>query len=141
MNRELHAKHLLLSDHCQVLVRCFPHRDVLDLGTIAAIAHRFLRLTPQRTHALGELGDDIGHAQQVLPGLIELALGSLLLGLELGDSGGLFDDRATVLGARRNDLANPTLLDDRVSLGANAGSEEEIGDIAQPAWRAVDEIR
>jgi hypothetical protein len=78
--------------------------------------------------------------RRVLPGLLELLLGRLFLGLELGDAGRLLDDRAAVGGTRRHDLADAALLDDRVRLGADAGAEEEVGHVAQPARLLVDEV-
>ena len=43
-------------------------------------------------------------------------------------------------GRALHDLADPALLDDRVGLRADAGAEEEVGDVAQPARRLVDEV-
>ena len=43
-------------------------------------------------------------------------------------------------GRELHDLADAALLDDRVGLGADAGAEEEVGDVAQPARRLVDEV-
>ena len=43
-------------------------------------------------------------------------------------------------GRELHDLADPALLDDRVGLGADAGAEEEVGDVAQAARRLVDEV-
>jgi hypothetical protein len=107
---------------------------------VLAVALGLLRLPPQRAHPLVELADDVRDAHQVLPRLVELLLGRLLLGLELRDAGRLLDDRAAVLRARAHDLADPALLDDGVRLGPDAGPEEEVGDIAEPARRLVDEV-
>src|SRR6185369_11106857 len=67
-------------------------------------------------------------------------LGGLLLRLELRDARRFLDDRAAILRTRADDLADAALLDDRVRLRADAGTEEEVGDVAQAARRLVDEV-
>ena len=64
----------------------------------------------------------------------------LLALLVLGDAGGLFDEQAAVFRARADDQADPALLDDRVRLGADAGAEEELGDVLQADLRLVDQV-
>ena len=72
--------------------------------------------------------------------MLHLPLGLLLPALVLGDAGGLLDEHAAVLGARRDDEADLALLDDRVGLGADAGAEEEVGDVLQADLRLVDQV-
>jgi hypothetical protein len=76
----------------------------------------------------------------VLAGGLHPALGQLLLGLVLGDAGRLVDQRAPVLGPRRDDEADAPLLDDGVGLRAHAGAEEEVDDVAQAADHAAEEV-
>src|SRR5207302_9642065 len=64
----------------------------------------------------------------------------MLAPLEASEPSGLLDELATLFGARREDLLDPTLADDRV----HRSSEPEIGeelDEVDPAHRcAVDDV-
>jgi hypothetical protein len=131
---------LVLGQELEPAVRRRPQLDVAHLGLVAAVALRLLRLPPERAEPLLQLRHDVGHPEQILPGLLELALGRLLLELELGDAGGLFDDVPAVLRAGRHDLPDAALLDDRVGLGADSGAQEEVGDVAQAAGHLVEEV-
>ncbi len=121
-------------------MRRLPQLDVANLGLVLAVALGLLRLPAQRAHPLVELGDDVRDPHEVLPGLVELLFGRLLLGLELGDAGGLFDQHAAILRLGRDDQADAALLDDRVRLRADAGAEEEVRDVTQPTRRLVDVV-
>ena len=55
----------------------------------------------------------------------------------LGDPGGLFYKRAQFLGPGLDQARDHALLDDRIAAGAKAGAEEDGGDVAPPAARAV----
>ncbi len=92
----------------------------------------------QRLQALAHLPDHVGEPEQVLLGGLQLALGLLAARLVLGDPGGLLQDRAAVLGLGADDEADATLLDDRVGARADAGAEEQLGDVEQPAGGLVD---
>ena len=131
---------LRLAAQLEPAMRRLPQLDVARLRLVLAEALGLLGLAAQRAHPLVELADDVRHAHEVLARLIELLLGGLLLRLELGDARRLFDDRTTILRPAAHDLADTALLDDRVRLGANAGAEEEVGDVAQAARRLVDEV-
>ena len=66
--------------------------------------------------------------------------GEALFGLEAGDSGGFFDDRAAVLGLGAEELADALLADDGVGLAAEAGAHEDVLDVAEAADLAVEEV-
>ena len=70
----------------------------------------------------------------------ELGFGQALLGLELGDAGGLFDDGAAVGGLGAEHLADAALLDDGVGVRAQADAHEEVLNVAQARGAAVDEV-
>ena len=63
-----------------------------------------------------------------------------LLRFELRNSGSLFDNRAAVVRLAREDLADASLLDDRVRLGTKAGAHEDVLDVAQPAKFSIQQI-
>src|SRR5690606_18590931 len=79
-------------------------------------------------------------AIQVLAGVADAGLGLLAALLVLGDAGGLLQVDAQVLGPGLDDLADHALLDDRVAARAQAGAEEEIGDVATAAAGAVEVV-
>ena len=103
--------------------------QVLELVAVRDVALGLRRLALERGEVALDLGDDVADAQQVLLRELHLALGLLLPRLELGDAGGLLDEQAPVLGLGADDEADLALLDDRVRLRADAGAEEEIGDV------------
>ena len=73
--------------------------------------------------------------------LLHLALGLLLVRLELGDAGGLLDQVAALFGLGGDDQADAPLLDDRVGLGAHAGAEEQRRHVHQAHGHLVDHVR
>jgi hypothetical protein len=78
--------------------------------------------------------------QEILLGELHLALGLLFSALELGDACGFLDEQAPVLRTSADNQPNLPLLDDRVRLGARAGTKKKIGDISQSYRGFVDEI-
>ena len=56
------------------------------------------------------------------------------------DAGRLLDEGAHVLVARLDDARNHALLDDGVAARAQAGAEEQRGDVLAAAARAIDEV-
>src|SRR5205085_11328347 len=97
-----------------------------------------LRGPLERREPLLHLGGHVGEAEQVLLGGLELALGLLAPGLVLRDPGGLLEDAAAVLGPGADDEPDTPLLDDRVRARADAGAEEQLGDVEQAAGGLVD---
>src|SRR5262245_12536046 len=104
----------------------------LDLAGLAfqqAETLRLLGLAVQRPDLLAELGENVLKAGQVGLGGLHFSEGGLFAGLEFGDARRLFDEAATIFGLGPDDLADLTLLDDGVGLGAYAGSQEEVVDV------------
>src|SRR5260370_34919135 len=91
-------------------------------------------------HLERDLIKNIVDSGQVQFRLLKPRLGQPLLGFELGNAGGFFDNRTPVIGLAAEDLADATLLDDRVGLGAKSGSHKDILDIAQAAEFAIQQI-
>ena len=78
--------------------------------------------------------------REVLDRALELALAGDLAAAEQRRARRLLDEQAQLLGLRGDDLADAALLDHRVGLGADTAAEEELGDVAQPRRRVVDEV-
>ena len=103
-------------------------------------ARGLLGLALERRDLAAQLAQHVGDAQQVLLGGVELALRFLAARLVLADAGGLFEQRAPILGLRRHDARDLALLDDRVAARADAGVAEEVEHVAQAAGRLVDQV-
>ncbi len=127
-------------DDLEQLVRRLVEHEVLELALVGDVALGLGRLALERREVSLDLAHDVADAEQVLPRLVHLELGLLLPGLVLRDAGRLFDQHAPVFGARAHDEADLALLDDRVRLRADAGAEEQIGDVLEPHLRLVDEV-
>src|SRR5690348_980755 len=97
-------------------------------------------LAVQVFELLVDLIAHVAHAVEVFAGGLDAAFGFLAALLVLGDAGGFFQMRAQFLRVRLDDLADHPLLDDRVAARAEAGAEEQVGDVAPAAARAVEEI-
>ena len=110
------------------------------LGLQFLVLHRAAGLTPQRVRLAVQLPDDVADAQQVVAGPLDLALGRHLAAAVEGRAGRLLDEEAQLVRLGADDLADAALLDDRVGLGADAGPEEQFGDVAQAAGPFVDEV-
>src|SRR5262245_65478333 len=87
-----------------------------------------------------DLAEDVAQAGQVLGRVLELAEGLDLLGLESTDPGRLFDDRPAVAGARLEDRVHTSLLDDAIVGGAGATAKEQLADVLEPDYLAVDQV-
>src|SRR5205085_9309111 len=95
------------------------------------------RLALEVLELLVHLLAQVGEALEVFAGVLDAGFGFLAALLVLGDAGGLFEVDAQVFRARLDDLGNHALLDDRVAACAQAGAEEQVGDVATAAARAV----
>jgi hypothetical protein len=98
------------------------------------------RLAVQRVHLPLDLADHVAQTQQVLLGGFHLPQGRGLAVLVFGDAGGFFDQNAPLLGFGVQNKIHLSLFDDGVSPMAHPGSQEEIGDVLQPAGDLVDKI-
>ena len=106
----------------------------------ARVALGLRGLALQRIHLARDFFEDVVDAGQVQLGVFEAGFGEALLGLELGDAGGFFENRAAVGGTAAEDLADASLLDERVGLGPEAGAHEQFLNVAQAAELAVQQI-
>ena len=97
-------------------------------------------LALQRIHLARDFVEDVVDAGQIQLGVFEARFGETLLGLELRDAGGFFENRAAIGGTAAEDLADASLLDERVGLGAQAGAHEQFLNVAQAAELAVQQI-
>ena len=89
------------------------------------------------------LVDFVAHVLQALEVLARVGdarLGFLAAFLVTRDAGGFFDEGAHVIGLRLDDARDHALLDDGVAAAAEAGAEEQLGDVLAAAARAVQEI-
>src|SRR5690606_35573591 len=112
---------------------------VLDrtLGLLGLVLLRGAGLALEVLELLVHFLAQVVEAIQVPAGVADAGLGLLAALLVLGDAGGLLQVDAQVLGPGLDDLADHALLDDRVAARAQAGAEEEIGDVATAAAGAV----
>ena len=115
--------------------------------SLARISSRSLRialglggLALQRIHLPRDFLENVIHAGQVQLGVFQARFGQPLLGLELGDAGGLFDDGAAIRGTAAQDLPDASLLDQGVGFRPQAGPHEQFLNIAQAAQLAVQQV-
>ena len=104
----------------------------------AAVTARGVGLALQRRQLATHLAQQVVEPQQVALGGLEPALGALAALAELQDAGGLFDDRAAILGAGVEHGVELALTHDHVLLAADAGVGEQLLDVEQAAGRAVE---
>jgi hypothetical protein len=71
---------------------------------------------------------------------LELPLRLDLPRLEAGDARRLLEDRPPLDGVGGQHAVHAALLDDRVGVGADAGVEEQLLDVLEPALPAVDQV-
>ena len=75
-----------------------------------------------------------------MSGGFKTRLGELPLRLELRNARGLFDQRPAIRRFRAKQLADSSLLDNRVAVRAQTGTQEDVLNIAPPHCLAVDVI-
>src|ERR1019366_4581713 len=112
----------------------------IELDLELAIALGLGCLAFERIHLPGDFLQDVVDARQILLGAFQFGFGEALPSLELGNSGGFFDDAAAVLRLGAEDLADAPLLDDGVAFGTESGADEQILDVAQAGAAAIDEV-
>ncbi len=124
-------------------VEVFAGRVDVELVQFVAeglVGSGFAGLSLERADLPFHFADDVGEAQQVGLGVLELAEGFLLVGLELGDAAGFLENRAPVFGVGAQDLVDAALFHEGVGDGADAGVHEEALDVLQAAGGLVDEV-
>ena len=114
--------------------------EVLQFRGQLFVAARFARLALEGANLPLHLPHQVGHAQQVLLGVFELAQRLFLLRLVLGDPGRLLEDHPAVFRLAREDLRDVALGHDAVAGAAHPRAHEQLLDVFQPARRLVDEI-
>ncbi len=121
-----------------------PPRDeqieAAQFGFQFLVAPRASGLALQRADLALDFADHVGQPQQVGLGLLELAQRLLAVGLELGDPRRLLEDRAPVLGARRENGVDLPLRHHRVAGRADARPHEHPMDVLEAAGVLVEEV-
>ena len=125
--------------------RSIPQRELHflpspQLFTQAAVAPRLGRLALQRAALLFDLEHDVVDAGQVLLRRFELELGGAAAALVFRDAGGFLDQLPSIGGPGAQNLANLALLDDRITLDANAGVHQQVLHVLQAAGLSVDQV-
>ena len=118
------------------------HVDVESglLGFVLAPAARLADLPLQRAHVLLHLGDDVFHAAQIAGGRLQLPLGRLAPVLVAGNPGRLLEHRAPLLGLVGEDAVDHALLDQRIRVGADPGTHEQVLDVLEPTNMLVETV-
>ena len=109
--------------------------DAAHLVANFGIASRLGRLALQRAELLFDFDDDVVDARKIDLRRFELRFRQALLGLELGDARGFFDDRAALVRLGRKDQPDAALLDDGVGIRTQADAHEHFLNVAQPRRR------
>ena len=131
----LRAERFLLLAVPQHLLRLFEARLVL------AVLRRHLRLLGEARQLVPELDPDVLDAREVLARIGQPSLGLLAAFLVLRHAGGFLEEDAELLGLRLDDARDHSLLDDRVGTRPEAGTEEEVVDVAAADRDVVDVVR
>lgn len=89
---------------------------------------------------LGDFFAQIVETVQVFPRVAHADFGLVAPLLVFGDAGGLLDEAAHFLRLGLDEAGNGALLDDGVAARAEAGAEEDVGDVLAAAAGVVEEI-
>ena len=89
---------------------------------------------------LVELPPDVVDRGRLLARVVEPELGLAAALAVLGDARRLFEEDAQLFGLRLDDARDHALLDDRVGARAEAGAEEDVGDVAPAHVQVVDVV-
>jgi hypothetical protein len=111
------------------------HGEFREAGLVPP---RLAGLALERADLAFDLANDVGEADEIGLGVLELAERLLFLALVFRDAGGFLEDGAAVLRARGKDEIDLALLHDGVGGAADAGVHEELVDVAQAAGRLVE---
>jgi hypothetical protein len=101
---------------------------------------RFLFLFAELALLAVEFALQVLDAQQVLAGLLQLALRGDALGLVADDAGRLFHVDAALGGGGGDELLHPPLLDDGVGAPGGPRVHHELPHVHQPAGGLVDQV-
>ena len=111
--------------------------QLLVQGMVAA-GHLGLRF--EALDLVTEFFPNVLDAQEVLAGIFETPLRLLAPFLVAGDAGRLFEEHAQVVRLGLDDARNHALANDGVRTRAEAGAEEQIGDVLAADLQVVDEV-
>jgi hypothetical protein len=130
------------STACGILLLCEPQHllRLLEATLELAVFGRDFRLLAQARELIAELLTDVFDAREILAGVGEAAFGFLAALAVLGNAGGFLEEDTKVFRLCLHDTADHSLLDDRVGARAEAGTQEEIVDIAAPNRDVVDVV-
>ena len=141
---------LLVADHglalANLLVQRLPTQggqlglELALLGLVFLILLGGLGLAVQALELALQLFTQVGQARQVVVGAANTVFRLAAALLVFGDTRRLFDEVAQFLGLGFDQLADHALLDDRVAARPQAGTEEDVGNVAAAAFHAVKEI-
>ena len=112
---------------------CFSWCSALYWRAFSRLALDGPELAPHFLH-------DVPDARQVLARGLELALRLRALLLVARDPRGLLDEDAPLPRLRREHVVEALLVHERIRLGVDAGSGEEVLDVAQTAHVAVQQV-
>ena len=98
------------------------------------------RLLPERGNAAFQLADNVLQTQQIVLGLVQLALGVLLAVAEPGNPRGLLKDFPAVLGTGSHNAVDFALADYRVAVPAQARIHKELVNVFQAHGGPVNEV-
>ena len=101
---------------------------------------RGTRLALEMVDLLVHFLAQVSQALEVFAGVADPCFGFLAPLLVFRDAGGLLEVDAKIFGPRLDDLRNHALLDDRVAARAQAGAQEQVGDVAATTARAIEVI-
>src|SRR5262249_9563399 len=101
---------------------------------------RFSRLALERVSLAVYFRKNVVDAREILPGRFETRFGKLPFGLELRDACGFFNQSATVVRFRAEQLAYASLLDDCIAVRPEPRAEEDVLDIAKPAGFSIEHV-
>ena len=99
-----------------------------------------LALARQRAHLALHFADQVVEALQVDRRLLEAPLGRAAAVAIEADAGRFLEQLATVVGAVGEQRVDHLALDDDAGVGAEARAAQQVGDVAQAARRAIQEV-
>ena len=98
------------------------------------------RLPLQRIHLSRHFFKNVIDPRKILLGIFETRLSQPFLGLEFGDARGLFDNGPAICGTAAQNLANASLLNQRVGLRSQARTHKQFLDVPQPAQFPIQQV-
>ena len=115
-------------------------RELAALLLQGFVLLRLSGLTLERAELAPHLVHDVAHANEILPGRLELALGLGALLLVPRDARGFLDEQPPLVRLRRQDVVQLVLIHDGVRARIGTGAGKQVEDVAQPAAGLVQEI-